>query len=351
MKGFLALKGRALKTIVIIMATQFFATNTKADISPSQADYFLIKNPAHKYKMPKTNNVMRVEALAAPMFSSDDNIRYGQGLQNFKVLRNLALNDNNPYALYNVGMYIMLTKHKLNFELSDALLYLKRASDLGVLEAKYALALIYQSQFFEVSTLVNTENKNPLSMSTKAKEELAKQIDVDAQKFKKISNQYILEAAQKGFEKAFLLACSSYITGDLLPKNTIKAAICYDNAVRFYDSPIAYGRLAKIYFDSPEFDGYEFESKGIELAKKGMQKNDAYSMAILGKQLIYPKHLPYSNSELGIKMIQGSAAIGEPIAIKYSRDFFDGSGRLLRQPTKPEEPKVSSGNGFTMRPY
>lgn len=325
--------------------------NLHAEITPAQAEVFLLKTPAHKYEFPKNNSVMRIEALAQPMFSSDDSVRYGQGLQNFKVLMNLIKNEDNPYALYNVGMYMMLNKNKLNFELSEALIYLKKASDLGVIDARYALALIYQSQFIEVSTLVNTENKNPLSMSNKAKAELKQQIAKDGDNFKALANQYILQAAQKGYEKAFLLSCASYITGDFLPKNTVKAALCYDNARRFYDSPKAYGQLARLYFEDPNFDSYEFESKGIELAKMGMAKNDAYSMALLGRQLLYPRHQSYSNMEVGVKLIQGAAAVGEPIGIKFSREFLDGSGRLLRQPTKPQEPNTNNSSSFSTKNF
>lgn len=328
--------------------------NLQAQITPSQADSFLLNTPAYKYKLPQSDNLARIEALAAPMFSSVESTRYGQGFQNFQVLLNRAKNENEPYALYNVGMYMMLNKDKINFKLSEALVYLNKASELGVVDAKYALALIYRSQFMEVSTLVNTENKNPLKLSTSAKKELQQQISKDADAFKQVAQQYILEAARLGHEKAFLMSCTSYQTGEFLPKNNQKAAVCYNNAIRYYDSSSAYGLLAKIYFSDPVFDSFEYETKGVELAKKGMEKNDSYAMAILGKQLVYPKHLNYSNAEVGVKLIQAAAAIGEPTGISYARQYLDGAGRLLVQPTKPAEPKlntVDQKNRFSLKNY
>ena len=95
--------------------------------------------------------------------------------------------------------------------------------------------------------------------------------------------------------------------------------------------------MAKIYFDGPDFNDVEFERKGMSLAQTGAEKGDTYAMAILGKQLIYPRHLAYSNIELGTQLIKTAAAHGDPIAIDYMRSLFDGAGRLLRQPNKPSQ--------------
>lgn len=312
------------------------ALNVNAEITQAQAASFLIHNPAQKYKLPNTVNRTSVEALTPPMFSLNEKVKFSQGLQNFKVLQNLS-NRGNSYAAYNVGLYMMLNKSKLGFDFSEVLVQLKKASDQGVLDAKYSLALIYQQQFMEVSSLVNTENKAALKLSKKEELELKNQIKADADEFKKIGQQYVLELAQLGHEKAFLASCNSYITGDFLKRSVLNAAVCYDNAIRIYDSHIAYGRLAKIYFDAPDFATPQFEQKGIDLAKVGAEKGDTYAMTILGKQLIYPNYLAYSNIDLGTQLIQGAAAHGDPIALDYMRSLFDGSGRLLRQPNKPSE--------------
>lgn len=318
---------------IILLLT---ALTANAEITSTDAAEFLLHNPAKKYKLPDKINITSVEALTNPMFSSNENIKFQQGLQNFKVLQNLS-NRGNPYAAYNVGMYMMLNKDKLGFDFSEVLLQFKKASDQGVLDAKYSLALIYQQQFLEVSTLVNTKDKSQIRLSEKEKKELKKQIKVDGGKFKKIAHQYILELAQLGHEKSFLASCNSYITGEILRPSIINAAICYNNSIRIYETPIAYGRLAKIYFDAPDFNDLEFERKGISLAQIGTKKGDTYAMTILGKQLIYPNYPDNSNIELGIKLIKGAAAHGDPIAIDYMRSYFDDAGRLLRQPNNPSQ--------------
>lgn len=320
----------------ILVGTIFLLTAlaAQAGVPSSDAASFLLQHPAPKYKLPDTAAITSVEELTKPMFSLYEKVKFIEGLKNFQILQNLS-NRGNPYAAYNVGIYMMLNREKLGFKFSDALLQLKKASDQNVVDAKYALALIYQQRSIEVSTLVNTADQHQIILSPKEQIELNKQIKKDEIQFKNIANQYLLELAQLGHEKSFLAACNFYITGEVLKRNFLNAAICYDNAIRIYDQSVAYARLAKIYFDAPDFDEAVFEKKGMSLAETGARKGDTYAMAILGKQLIFPKFSGHSNIEMGTQLIQAAAAYGDPIGIDYMRLYFDKSGKLLIQPNKP----------------
>lgn len=308
----------------------FLSSAVSAEMSQQVADKFLIHNPVKPLVSKNNAYATQAESLAKAMFTGPYELRTTQGMQNYKVLLNYA-KTGNPYASYNVGMYMVVHEGKFGFKLTDALLHLKIASDGGVDDAKYALALLYLNRADEISGLIqeNSKSRGTGHMLTQVN------LNNDAQKLKQISYQYIMELASIGYQKAFLMGCNFYAKGQYLKQDLMNAALCYNNAIKTYNSSEAMGLLAKIYFQDKNFDSREFELKGIELANKASQMGDAYAMALLGKQFIYPKYLPVSDVKTGTALIFGSAESGNELGVTYKRQFFDGSGRLIVRPPKP----------------
>lgn len=301
-----------------------------ADITPVQAERFLLFNPPQPIKDPAKVKYAAVEKLVGPMFSTDLSMRYGRGYTHFLNLKNMA-DQGNPYAAYNVALYMLINREKFKFDYMQTLLYLKQAKDGDIADAKYSLALIYQNQFTEVARMIN-----PLaSEQDKPSQKHQLTVQEDGKRLQHLSQQYILELSAMGHNKAYLSACNLYATGIYLPKDAVRAAMCYDNAIRVFDSMPAKSMLVQLYFSDPAFDSPVFEKRGVELAQKAVRLGDTRMMAILGRQLIYPKYLDYADVEAGSALIQSAAAQGDELAQRYLREYFDGSGRLLIRPSKP----------------
>ncbi|OIH12072.1 hypothetical protein A7M79_00875 [Acinetobacter baumannii] len=339
-----------MKKIKIFILAPFFFINSntyaedQADISITRqmADYFLLKAPTRKYENPKRPNYQLVDSLTDALYDSNEKIRLSRGYQHYKQLRKMAENANS-YAAYHSAMYMIQNKDQLGFSIREALVLLKQASDSGILDAKYALSVIYDHRSEDIATLINLpQAKEGKKLSKAQTVKIKEQIKVDADSLKKIGIQYTLELAQSGYAKSFYRACGYYLTGDYLEQSIAKASMCYGKAISAYDVPEAYGRLAKIYFDANLYDTLEYEKKGFELAEQGMQKGDDYAMAVLGKQLIYPKHVSYSNPDLGLVILKKAEAQGSAIASDYIKKYFDGSGRLIRPSTKPKYQALDS---------
>lgn len=323
---------------LIFSSLSLTSINTFANYTPSEAASFLQHNLPRVQADTHSKKYPYVEGLLEPMFSTNKKVAESQGYRNYLNVLNYA-NQGNPYASYNAGIYMMLNKEKFNFELTDILILLKKGSDGGIFDSKYSLALIYMNKAEDVAEILNKPQES-VKTTEKDKKDRVAIIKRDAGRFRELSQQYILELASKGHEKAFLMACNYYVRGEFLPQDSLQAAVCYNNAVKGFNSNVAMGMLVKLYFDDPTFSGIEFEKKGIDLAKKASHKGNTYAMALLGKQLIYPKNLPYSDVEAGTKFLKMAANSGDELAISYMAKYFDGAGRLFIRPVKPVK------NGF-----
>lgn len=312
----------------------FFTIPVYANISTKEADYGLLTVPPAQYVQPHVVAYNLVENYTKPMFSKSEKLRLGLGYQNYKVVKNLA-DTGNPYAQYNAALYRILNEDYFEFDLPESLLMMKKAADSGVLDAKYSLAMIYQRRSLEISKLLNVA-KNQKNNEA--------EINNNANRLVDIGTQYVIEGAQKGHEKSFMMACNFYVRGHYLEKNSIKAAMCYENAVKVFKAPAAYGILAKIYFDDPHFDSLEYEKQGITLAKTGALLGDTFAMSILGLRLIYPKFIDYSDAETGTELIKAAFQHEDPTAKTYAQKYFDGSWRLLMPPIKPMRRLVKGEN-------
>lgn len=313
----------------VLLVTSF----SYADITPKQAEKYLLFTPPNPIHDDSKNKYSAVEKLVGPMFSPDLAVRYGQGYTRFLNVKNLA-DKGNPYAAYNTALYMLINREKFKFDYMQTLIYLKRAKDGDIADAKFALALIYMNQFDEVAKLINSQWSGA-SQTKQQKQAWEQGIKADTERLQHLSQQFILELAAMGHEKAYLHACNFYLSGVFLPKGSVMAAMCYDNAVRVFDSVAAKGLLLQLYFSDPAFNSLEFEQRGVALAKKVVVEGNARAMAVLGRQLIYPRHLPYSDPESGTALIQSAAAQGDELAHEYLQQYFDGAGRLLIRPTKP----------------
>lgn len=318
-----------MKKYLLPIALAFLPVASSAEITPKQAEQFLLVQPP----VPMSNKVPKqyrdIESLTKPMFFMDQKENLEQGYKNYLTLKNKA-DMHNPYAAFNVGVYQAINQDKFKFDYKTTLMYLKLGSDGGIDESKYALALIYANKSNEVATLINSNNRLQ-------GESFEAEVQKNELQLRDLSNQYILELARKGHKKAFMTACNYYVKGEYLEKSIQKAALCYNNAVRAYDLGSARGFLAKMYFDLDYFDSIEFEQKGVELSKKAIEQGSVYAMVNLGKQLIYPKYLPYSDVETGRLLLQGAAAQGDKTAIKYLVEYFDGAGELIQRSNKPNK--------------
>lgn len=296
---------------------------SNAEITPEQANRFLTIQPPMAMKNTLPKQYRDLESMAKVMFFSDQKENAEQGYKNYLVMKNKA-DMNNPYAAYNVGVYQAIHQSKLKFDYKTTLLYLKKGADGGVDESKYALALIYANKSDEVSKIINTGSRLQ-------GESFSAEVERNGRQLRELSHQYILELAKKGHERAFLMACNYYVRGEYLEKSIEKAALCYNNAINVFDSGVARGLLAKIYFDSGYFNSIEFEKLGIELSKKAVEQNNVYAMVNLGKQLIHPRYASNSNIETGRLLLQGAAAHGDKVALDFLIKNFDDEGRL-KQP-------------------
>lgn len=303
----------------------FLSIPAYANISTKEADYSLLTHPPTKYVQPDVVAYNIVENYTKPMFSQNEKLRIGTGYQHYKVVKNLA-DTGNPYAQYNASLFRMLNEQYFEFDLPESLLMMKKSADAGVLDAKYSLAMIYQKRSLEISKLLNEAN---IQKDNEA------EINNNASRLVDIANQYILEGAQKGHEKSYMMACNFYVRGQYLEKNSRKAAMCYENAIKVFKAPAAYGILAKIYFDDPLFESLAYEKQGMLFAKTGALLGDTFAMSILGMRLIYPKFIDYSDSEIGTELVKAAFQNGDPTAKIYAKQYFDGSWRLLRKPNKP----------------
>lgn len=316
-----------MKKYFLPIALAFTPVICSAEITPKQAEQFLLFQPPVPMSSQVPKQYKNLESLTKPMFFSGQQENLEQGYKNYLALKNKA-DMNNPYAAFNVGVYQAINQDKFKFDYKTTLMYLKRGADGGIDESKYALALIYANKPDEVATLINS-NSRLQGSSFEA------EIQKNEKQLRDLSNQYTLELARKGHKKAFMTACNYYVKGEYLEKSIQKAALCYNNAVRVFDSADARTYLAKIYFNLDYFDSIEFERQGVELSKKAIEQGSVYAMVNLGKQLIYPKHLPYSDLETGRILLQGAAAQGNKSAIKYLVEYFDNDGELIQPSDKP----------------
>lgn len=319
-----------MKKYLLPIALALTPVVCNAEITPQQADQFLLIQPPTAPMSSKIPSQYRnLENLTKPMFAANRKESLEQGYKNYLILKNKA-DMNNPYAAYNVGVYQAINQDQLKFDYKTTLMYLKRGADGGVDESKYALALIYASKSDEVANLINNNSRLQ-----------GQSFELEVQKNQKqlrdLSHQYVLELARKGQSKAFLTACNYYVRGEYLDKSVQKAALCYNNAVKVFDSGTARALLAKMYFNLDYFDSVEFERKGVELSKKAIEQGSVYAMVNLGKQLIDPKYLPYSDVETGRVLLQGAAARGDKAAINYLIQYFDSEGNLLKPSSKPNK--------------
>lgn len=309
------------------------STFAYADISPQQADSFLLINPPKKIAENPVPKSPAVERLLEPMFSPDLSIRYGRGYTHYLNMLKLA-EKGDAHAAYNAALYMLVNREKFNFDYTRILMLLKVAKDAGHIEAKHTLALMYLNQNSEIAKLINqpdTDNK----LSKKNLEQIQQVVQKDSERLHHLSQQFILELASAGHEKAFLSACSLYVTGSYLPKDPVRAAMCYNHAMTTFKSPIAKGLLVQLYFNDKNFNSLDFEKKGVRLAQEAVLEGNVRAMAVLGYQLIYPKHLPYADVDAGVALLTSAAAQGDDFAQNIMRQNFDGNGNLLMRPYKP----------------
>lgn len=289
-------------------------------ITPNEAKDFLLYSPPHAMNKGVPSHYKNIEQLTAAMFSKDKTIRLGEGYRNYLTVKNQA-DLRNPYASYNVGLYQIINRETLKTNYSESLVYLKLASDGGIDDAMYSLALIYLNNTDQVANIINAGDIVKGGQYEKV-------IAEDKQKFKELGQQYILALAHKGHEKAFMTACNFFATGQYLEREITSAALCYNNAVKLFDSNIAKGLLAKIYFDVPEFDSIEFERLGIQLSKEAAAKGNVYAMVNLGERLIRPRHVPRDQVEAGVSLLRNAAAHGDDRAIALLNKYLGDDGVL-----------------------
>ncbi len=294
--------------------------SSAATITPEKAKDKLLFSPPTAMSKSIPVHYQDIERLTKEMFSADLAVRYGVGHRNYQTLKNKA-DLNNPYAAYNVGLYQIINRAKFGFNYSDSLIYLKRAADGGIHDAMYSLALIYLNNSDEVAKAINGPDWLQDARYSKA-------ISEDKKQFRALGRQYIISLALNGHEKAFMTACNLFAKGEYFDRDIESAALCYNNAIKLFDSSIAKGLLAKIYFDVPQFDSKEFEQLGIKLSKEAASQGSVYAMVNLGKQLIHPKHLGREHVGVGVQLLQSAAAHGDERAIQILTEYLGEDGVL-----------------------
>lgn len=291
----------------------------------SMAEKILIHSPSPAMSKKIPPQYKDIEQLAVAMFSSDKKISLGEGYKNYLIVKNKA-DLSNPYASYNVGLYQIINRSFLKVDYNESLLYLKLAADGGIDDAMYSLALIYLNNTDEVAASINGPE---LIQSLRHKDV----INEDKKRLREIGQQYVLDLARRGHEKAFMTACNFYTTGQIVTRSINNAALCYNNAINIFDSSIAKGLLAKIYFEVPEFNSIEFERLGVELSKQAATQGNMYAMVNLGKQLIKPNHIGRENVGLGVELLQNAAAHGDERAMDLLTQYLGDDG-VLRMKNK-----------------
>lgn len=312
------IKNFRLMALSVLAATSLNAM--AGDLTPMTAERFLLHEPPHAKSKELPQQYKDIERLTPQMFSSNQAVRMGDGYRNYLVLKNRA-DLKHPYAAYNVGLYQIVNREALGVSYTDSLLYLKMAADGGVDDALYSLALIYTNNTDQVAKVINGSD---LQQNVRMDEV----IESDKKRFRELGQEYILTLAQRGHERGFMVACNYFTTGQFFEKDITKAALCYNNAVKVFNSNIAKGLLAKIYFDVPEFDSLEFEKLGIQLSREAAAQGNVYAMVNLGKQLIMPKHIGRGTVDIGVRLLQGAAAQGDERAIELLRKHLGEDGVL-----------------------
>lgn len=297
-----------------------------ADITPKQAETFLLQAPPKVLNTQVPKHYQTVERLTKAMFSNTAAERHGEGYRNYLIVKNYA-DLRNPYAAYNAGLYQVINRDKFGFKYTESLLYLKLAADGGVPDAKFALAQIYLNNTDEIAKLIN-------GLSRLKGVDRNSAVVEDKQKFKALGQQYVLELAQQGHEKAYMTACNFYASGQYLQQDTIKAAVCYNNAIKSFDSSVAKSLLAKLYFEAPQFTDIEYERKGIEISKEAAAKGNMYAIVNLAKQLMKPNHAENLHLDIGLRMLQNAAAHGDEKAIDYLAQHLGEDGVMKAQKDK-----------------
>lgn len=302
-----------------LLATVSFGVSADT-ITPEKAKEKLLYSPPTAMSKSIPAHYQNIERLTKPMFSSDRLVRYSSGYENYLALKNKA-DLRNPYAAYNVGLYQIINREKFGFNYSDSLIYLKLAVDGGIHDAMYSLAIMYLNNSDDVAKAIN----GPELIKGASYQ---KMIAEDKKQFRALGQQYILHLALNGHEKAYMTACNFFTKGEYFEKDVTSAALCYHNAIKVFDSSIAKGLLAKIYFDVPQFDSKEFEQLGIDLSKQAASQGSIYATVNLGKQLINPKHIGREHVGIGVQLLQGAAAHGDERAIAILKEYLGEDGVL-----------------------
>lgn len=316
---------------IIIVLLSFISTLAQAD-NVKMAERFLLLSPSAAYSEDTQNKHLAAARLSEPMFSSDPNIRHGRGYNHYINMVELA-DKGDPYAAYAVAQYMLSNQEKFNFAYLKSLLYLKKAKDAGIADAKFTLAMAYINRSNGIAKLLNQDLAGAKNQKDVAVFE--RLVTKDAEQLKRMGLEFILELAAQGHRQGFVFACNFYVTGEYLPKSSWNAAMCYDNAIRIHQSASARRILVQLYLQDPAFNNKDFEIKAIGLAQEAVKAGDVRAMALLGLRLIYPIHLDFCDPEAGAALIHSAAIQGDELALQYQRQYFDGSNRLLIKPTKP----------------
>lgn len=260
--------------------------STNADITKEQGTRILLEDIPSSYKS-SDKQYIETYKLASPLFQSDTKLSERYGLDSYAQLDALA-KFGDKYSLYQIGHVQLQYNGIFKSSLRDAVQNLENSANQDVVHAQHALGLVFKFKADEIA-----------KFKTRSTDQI-KGLD---------SIQYFLKGAQKGFGPSYLMACRDFETGFFLAKNVFDAEQCYINALKFYDQKKAMAYLGNLYLHKPEFQGSEFEFKGLDLIQEAADSlNDEYAMAVWGYYLVKSKDP--SNLQKGKELLQQAVMRG-----------------------------------------
>lgn len=226
------------------------------------------------YTTPKYSEYLRdIDLLQKKMFVKNLD---QESEDSYKKMRVLA-NKDRSLAMYYTGLYMMKYQKDFGFDQVQAIALVKKAADLGEPLAQELIGTLYQDK---TTSILNDLN---LSESEYASQQKS---------LKEIGESFTIKAARNGLEKSYLRVCNLLLTGtENIRQDVKKSANCYSNEIQVFNTPIAYGLLASLYLEAPEFRNKDSETKGRLVAFNGTQLGDTLSMTVLGQNFIHPKFL------------------------------------------------------------